>query len=336
MKQLLDLLEATASLSEVSYVLKSYPEVHYSGGSWKQMREERVLPALKSGNLPEAALIKLLRESEEFGTQHIFLYETDKTTAAEIVNRASLAKHLMAIGREDLLAEPDFLSVPGARALADARIETQGMGSVLVLKSVESRLYYRLEDTHDEKGGQYRIKRYRRIEVRAVDVLRIHSDGLAELRIHSHETGNDYSSEITSAWNFFAHFVSRFKFGDWSISKAQQRLWKNRASLKGILRYSDSRLRDSKGAVLSAATGAQQDSLFDNEHAAKSIDAFWDDDTVCDKSNMWWLKSEQPNGVPSRHIHIVIAGAVNEFAVPGQCNKEDYEYVLAQIRKANH
>jgi hypothetical protein len=235
-----------------------------------------------------------------------------------------------------LLTEPDLLSKAGSRALADARIENGSTGRVLVLKAVEAREFYKLENEYPENGGQYKIKRYRRYEVRAVDVLRVHSDGFAEMRIHAHDSANDYSDHLTKAWHFFAHFASRFQFDDKSISHAQQNLWKSRAALKQVLRYSDSRLRDTKGAVLTAATGAQQDSLFDNEKASKSIDAFWDDETVCDKSNVWWLKtSEEPSSVPSRPIHTVMAGAPNEFTVPGKCNKEDYDYVLAQIRKAN-
>jgi hypothetical protein len=334
-EQLIALLEKTCSLAEVSFVLKAHG-VHFSGGSWKQMRDQRIDPALKSGDLPVSALLKLLRDSEEFGNQHVFLYQTSKVNAANLVNSEDLANRLKTIGRTDLLKEPNLLAKPKTRGWADARIENGPNGPTLILKAVEAKAYYKLKEAYDENDGEYRVKRYCRVVLRAVDVLRVHSDGFTELRLQSQECVSDYSEDVSHAWNFFAPLVSRFQFKDLSISKAQQRLWANRAMLKEQLRYSDSRLRDSKGVVLTAATGAVQDSLFDNEHAAKSIDAFWDGDTTCDKSNMWWLKSEHPSGIPSRHIHIRIAGAVNEFAIPGQCNREDYEYVLAQIRKANH
>jgi hypothetical protein len=335
LNQLLNLLEDMSNLAEVSVVLKAHG-LSFSATSWKQMREQRIAPALKAGQLPIGALIGLLRDSEEYGSQHVFLYQTSKTNAASLVNDNTLSSKLTKLGRADLLEEPDLLSVAGSRALADARIEKGPSGRALVLKAVEARVMYKLEDEHEENGGRYKIKRYRRIEVRAVDVLRVHSDGFTEMRIHAHDSGSDYSTQVNNAWHFFAHFASRFQFDDMSITKAQQKLWKQRAALKDILRYSDSRLRDSTGAVLTAATGAQQDSLFDNVRAANSIDAFWDDETICDKSNMWWLKtSEEPFSVPSRPIHVVIQGATNEYIVPGTCNKEDYEYVLAQIRKAN-
>lgn len=327
----MDLLESSSNLAEVALVLKNHSIP--TSGTWKQIRE-RIIPAVKNGKLPESDVIKLLRDSEEYGSQHVFLYDTKNATA--LVNEDSVAKKLKALGRSDLLEEPDLLSKPGALALADVRFESGPNGRTLVLKAVEARVFYKLEEQYDESGGKYRIKRYQRYEVRAVDVLRVHSDGFAEMRIYAHDYSSDYSNELTKAWQFFAHFASRFQFHDLSISKAQQNLWKNRATLKNILRYSDSRLRDSKGAVLTAATGAQQDSLFDNVKASKSIDAFWDDDTTCDKSNMWWLKtSDEPSSVPSRPIHTTMAGAVNEFTMPGKCNRGDYEYVLAQIRKAN-
>lgn len=329
----MNLLEDTSSLPEVSLILKANDLP--TSGTWQQVRE-RVVKAVKDKKLAASALIGLLRDSEEYGNQHVFLYDTKQNNAAALVNDNTLTAKLTSLGRTDLLTEPDFLSVAGARGLADVRIEKTSAGRALVLKAVEARVMYKLEDEHEENGGRYRVKRYRRVEVRAVDVLRVHNDGLTELRIHAHDSSTDYSAQVTNAWNFFGHFVSRFQFNDVSITTAQQKLWKNRAALKNILRYSDSRLRDSQGAVLTAATGAQQDSLFDNERAANSIDAFWDDETVCDKSNMWWLKtSDEPFSIPSRPIHMVIQGAVNEFVIPGACNKKDYEYVLAQIKKAN-
>ncbi|MDP9052150.1 MAG: hypothetical protein M3O31_15730 [Acidobacteriota bacterium] len=259
---MLDLLEGTSNLSEVSIVLKAH-EIPTSG-TWKQIRE-RIIPAVKDGKLPESAVLRLLRNSEEYGGQHVFLYETTKANAAALVNDDTLAKKLTSLGRADLLKEPDLLSRAGSRALADVRIESGPAGRALVLKAVEARVFYKLENQYDEKGGQYRIKRYQRHEVRAVDVLRVHSDGFAEMRIHAHDYSADYSDQLTKLWHFFAHFASRFQFTEKSISNAQQNLWKSRSSLKQVLRYSDSRLRDTKGAVLTAATGAQQDSLFDNE-----------------------------------------------------------------------
>jgi hypothetical protein len=331
--QLIDLLEDSSNLAEAGLVLKAHG-IPFTG-TWDKVRE-RILPAVKDGKLPISALVALLRNSEEYGGQHVFVYDTTKVNASALVNDDTLKSKLTSLGREDLLKEPDLLSKAGSRALADARIETSSTGRTLVLKAVEARAFYKLETQYPEDGGRYQIKRYKRHEVRAVDVLRVHSDGFAEMRIHAHDSSNDYSDHVTKAWHFFAHFVSRFQFKDKSISVAQQELWKNRSALKQVLRYSDSRLRDTKGAVLTAATGAQQDSLFDNEKASKSIDAFWDDDTVCDKSNVWWLKtSDEPTSVPSRPIHVVMSGASNEFTVPGKCNKEDFDYVLAQIRKAN-
>ncbi len=329
----MDLLEDSSNLTEAGLVLKANG-IPFTG-TWDKIRN-RVLDAVKEGKLPVSELVGLLRSSEEYGAQHVFIYETKKTNASSLVNDDTLKAKLTALGRIDLLSEPDLLSKAGSRALADARIESGPSGRALVLKTVESREFYKLEEEYPENGGRYRVKRYKRYEVRAVDVLRVHSDGFTEMRIQSHDSRNDYSDHLATAWNYFAHFVSRFQFDDKSVSTAQQNLWKSRSALKKVLRYSDSRLRDLKGAVLTAATGAQQDSLFDNEKASKSIDAFWDEDTVCDKSNVWWLKtSDESSSVPSRPIHTVMAGAPNEFTIPGKCNREDYEYVLAQIRKAN-
>lgn len=318
-------------MAEVSFVLRA--NGLSAVNSWQQAKD-RIVGAVKDGKLPPRELVQLLRDSEEYGGQHVFFYATSKENAAKFTSQDFLRTKLLSLDRLDLLEEPNFLSKPGSRGFADARLDREKGGLVLILKSVESRVYYRLENEYEENAGLYKIRRYRRFEFRAVDLIRVHSDGFTELCIASADSASDYSDRVTSAWSFFGSILSQFQFERVSVGKAQQKLWKDRKNIANLLRYSDSRLRDAKGTVLTAATGAQQDSLFEDPRATASIDAFWDDETVCDKSNMWWLKREDEL-VPSKNVHVLMAGASNEFAIPGKCNRADYEYVLAQIRKAN-
>ena len=39
--------------------------------------------------------------------------------------------------------------------------------------------------------------------------------------------------------------------------------------------------------------------------------------------------------LPSKDVHVILKGKLNEFAIPAQCSKQDYEYVLNQLRKYN-
>jgi hypothetical protein len=84
--------------------------------------------------------------------------------------------------------------------------------------------------------------------------------------------------------------------------------------------------------VLSAATGfSEQGSLFDDQGAALSLDAFFEHHGYCDSSNIWWLKSSEEPPIPSKDVHVLLSGATNEFAVTARCSREDHEYVLRQL-----
>ena len=137
-----------------------------------------------------------------------------------------------------------------------------------------------------------------------------------------------------------ALILPRRDFKELPILKAKNNLWRNREKLRSILRYSDSSLRNPQGTVLTAATGAEQMSLFDDVGASRSLDEFLKYDAFCDSSNVWWLKGNTPKNiaslaVPSKDVHMFLSGAPHEFALTAKCSKQDYEYVLDQIRRNN-
>jgi hypothetical protein len=111
----------------------------------------------------------------------------------------------------------------------------------------------------------------------------------------------------------------------------------DRASLKNVLRYSDSTLRNALGTALSASTGDEQASLFNDPGASNSLDEFLKHKAYCDTSNVWWLKGggkqakNEFDMLPSKDVHVLLKGAANEFAVTAKCSKQDYEYVLDQL-----
>ena len=69
-----DLLRSATSLAVVTDFLKS-KNISSSAGSWDEMKEKRLLPALQQQKITVADLKRLLSEAEEFGHNHIFLYQ---------------------------------------------------------------------------------------------------------------------------------------------------------------------------------------------------------------------------------------------------------------------
>lgn len=323
------LLEDNTSLGVFAQFLKA-KGLPYSVNTWKDAFERRVIPALKEGKLTRADLIGLLRQVEEYGRQHVFLYRTTPVKSSQLCNPVYIRSELGKLGREDLMDKSVVLDRPNDLTLVDVRIEQVTDGNLLVVKAIEGRLYR--EFIGEERDGNKITRTYQEIDARAVNVARVHPDGLMELRVQSYNS-SDYDEHVADFWSLLNPIVPQAMFEAESISPAKQYLWKYKKKLESKIRYSDSRLRNKVGTVLSAATGDAQASLYQDNGAVESLDTFLKGDAYCDKSNVFWIKAD--NGIPSKDIHIMLDGKINEFAVTAACNKTDYEFVLSEIRKFN-
>ena len=91
------LLQSNSNIAHLQDFLKS-KELPHSGGSWVNMFANRIDPALGSGKIALEDLFNLLRESEEHGSQHVFLYKCSKATAQKICTQDHLESALKSIG----------------------------------------------------------------------------------------------------------------------------------------------------------------------------------------------------------------------------------------------
>jgi hypothetical protein len=332
------LLQENATLGEVSQFLKTRG-VHYSAGSWEQLFEERLITALDADKLSREDLINLLRLTEEHGKQHVFLFKISGASVDSLIDPDRIKPILKEAGLSSVLQHPRILDKPSSPTIADVRWEPVRKKNSFILKVVKLRVYPTFVDTRTE--GEYLIKRYRELKVRAVNVCRLSSDGVLELRLYSHPNSSDYRSELAEFWSVVQFLLPRARFKEWPITKAKTNLWANRAQLQAILRYSNSNLRNSNGTELSAASGSEQMSLFDDLGASRSLDEFLRYDAYCDSSNVWWLKGggrkddKSSPQVPDKDTHVLLSGSINEFALTAKCLRDDYEYVLDQIKRSN-
>jgi hypothetical protein len=296
------------------------------------MIDKRLTPALKDGKIGRADLISILREAEEYTRQNLFLYSTSKTHAAQLVNVNYVRQQLKKLDREDLLDSPPILDLPDELTLSDVRIDGEGTNAALVIKAVEGRSYR--EYLGEEKDGNLINRRYQIVEERAVNVLRVRSDGFTELRIQSHRNTSDYVEDINKMLSLCNPIVEALKFKKASVTKVKEYLWVQRKELKNKIRFADSRYRNTAGSVMTLATGSEQKNLYDDEGSSASIDTFVKHEGSYDRSDVFWLKgSDGP--LPSRELHTIFDGAINQFAVTMSCTKPDFEWVLGEIRKLN-
>lgn len=330
-KQIVELLRQTTSLTVVSNFLKARSLTH-SAGSWEDMLNKRILPAVEANSLTDGELIELLRSVEECGRQHVFLYSCPKTKAAELLDKNRVTAILKARKEEGLLNEPLVLAEPPKPKLVDVRWETAKVDLSLTIKEIELRTHTRFVGVEHYPNGTFH-KVYEEKKERAVNLAKLHRHGLLEIRIASHSNSSKYEIDVNRFWRSIDDLIPAREFAELSLSKAKDLLWTKRGELTDKIRYSDSTLRDEHGNVLKAATGSEMADLAANPAVAKSLDHLLKNDpnAYCDETNFWF---KQANGLSS-DIRVMLGGEVHEFALPSNCSAGDYQHVLDQIRLFN-
>lgn len=328
---IIELLRQTTSLKVISEFLKSKGVPHSVVG-WEELYSRRIEPAISSGAISKSDLVTLLRSVEETGRQHVFLYRTKTSAQAqELMARDRIKKALRKKGIEDLLDAPKVLDQPKSPTIADVRWDAASVDLRMIVKSIEQRVYQRY--IGEKQEGNMLLKQYERVHERAVNIVRLHRDGLLELRIASHSNTNKYERDVRAFWGQIADLFSEADFVPISLQKAKNKLWNQREEFRDLVRFSDSTLRNDFGYVLRAATGDSDSNLAEDEGVVSSLDEFMKHKAYCDGSNVWFVAKE--SGSPSTDVHVRLSGEVNEFAVTAYCKPTDYEYVLAQLRTLN-
>jgi hypothetical protein len=325
----LGLLAEATSLDVVSDFLRK-KGLHHSAGSWKDMREKRLIPYLSEFQISLEELMNLVSSAEEHGDQHIFLFHCNPDDAVEMMNRDAVHARLRANGLAHLVDGPAMERMPATPTIVEVRWEAADVDLNMVIKVAEVRTKRVLERERSINGKF--IKIYADKQVRAVNVARLHRTGIFELRIQSHDNTSKYDGDLNRLIRLLNSFFPIAKFGETSLSTAKETMWAQRNELRGLISYTDASVIDEQGNRIRAATGSEQSNLSDSA-AGRSVDYMLEQDTnaYCSDSNLWFLKSDNL----LNKVHVLLSGASNEFAIPRKCPAADYEYVLAQIRHFN-
>jgi hypothetical protein len=328
-----ELLEKSTTLGVVSLFLKNL-NLPYSANTWSEMREKRLEPAIAEDRVSRAQLLGLLADAEEFGHQNIFLFRCNKNTALQFVNEDTLRSGLKKLGRLDLLERPPIVataSTPEDLRLTQVRLEQTSPDSrALVVKAIEARQYWK--KVHEEETATRKVKEYNRYIQRAVDVAKLHSNGLLEIRIQMYEEAADYRVALQSFWSQVNPVLPERSFEQQSLKKFKDYLLDNRATLEPKIRYAPLLARNEAGYTMALGVPTIEKSLFQDAGTSESFAAFSKHDATIESSNFIWKK--QNTARPFRDIHIRIAGQVNQFSLLVSCERADYERLFQDIE--NH
>lgn len=326
------LLRINTSIQVVSRFLK-YQELAHSAGSWDALVDNRIKPAIEARKLDRSDIIGLLRSVEEYGRQHVLLFRLPKSASQQLLNEEFVRSALKSYDLLSLFENPKIVDLPNGQILVDVRI---GMGTSqreLVIKSVDGRVYRRLLSRKTE--GDFETLVYENYRQRAVNVVRVQEDGSVDIRIQSYRKVIDYGAAAENLIDLCLPLIERMKLEIVPVTTAKAHIASKPPDLRGRIRFGNGIFRNRKGGGMSISTGHEQQDLYDDEGAVEGTAAYVKrNDGYCHEANVYW-RAKVEGGLPSAEMHSLIGGAINEFAITGQCDRSDYEYVLEQIKKAN-
>ena len=324
-----DLISKVTSLAVVSEFLKA-KGLHHSAGSWDEMRDKRISPAIGRQKLRISDLMKLLSEAEEYGRSHTFLYQGKQSDVQRLLGRSHLATISKRLGHTAALDAAILVDLPDKPTLTEIREDTSNERLCWVFKIIETREEREfVEETvvNDRIRREYKVNR-----ARAVNVGRLNESGFLEIRIQSHSNSTLYAADLNRIRTLLRDYLPPDAFKPVSLSKAKNALWESRTAKNRKIRFSDSVMRNDFGTTIAASTGTEQADLFKDSGASGSIDHFLDHGAYCDSENIWWLPHDP---VTDREIHMLLSGENNEFAITAACTRTEYEYVLNELRLLN-
>lgn len=303
---------------------------HFTAPNWETFFEKRLKPAIAEKAISVDDVAALLRDSEEHGRQHVFLYRMPPATVAVLLNQPTLEKALQKEGLLQTLTNPRILEEPDQPTFVETRLEFSPTKTpiALVVKrvSIKEALHFREE----RRTNMRLIYEYDIEKARAVDLVKVRHDGLCEVRIQAHK-GAKYAKEASALLLALGPILAPQHLQRVPLSKAKDVMVEKRADFAGRVKFSRSVLRNSQGTTLAASVGMETDNLFEDKAADKSWQAFLGPKTHCDANNAFLNAGKDEDG-KDIWVHVLIEGEPNEFILTAQCTMREYEHALAELR----
>jgi hypothetical protein len=334
-QSVLQLIRGACTLNVFREFLKE-KNLPHSASTWDDLFEKRVKPAMDVGTLTSVDLNSLLRSVEEHGRQHVFLYQCAAERAKLMLDEKRVRKVAQSQGVEGVMDVPLALELPAEPTIVDARWEYLAgggkVGRLFVIKVVETRTTYEFAGQVRDTTTGVLTKQFKPVQHRAVNLARLHPDGLLEIRLASHRNSSQYNENLLSFLSQISPWFLKDEFTELSLAKAKRALWDEREVLAGKVRHGGHTMKNDVGTTLTARCTSPQDDVIKDGAAEASLKSFLEDDGHCDSSQIYFKVGKAADG---REVQIILHGAPNEFAIPLVCSQEDFEYVFAELRTLN-
>lgn len=333
---LFELLKDQGTLEQAGMFLRS-KGLEHSSGNWKDMVDARLRPAYEEGKLSLEDLRQFLGEVEEHGRQHVFLYRLKgDQEVAGLFDEQRLNQIIQSSRIVSNLGLASLVNMPDKPTITEVRYDDRGDARCLVVKMVETR--QSLSNRQEKESRGKLVVSFDRRPYRAVNLLRICSNGFAEVRIFSHRDVMAYEHAAENMWAACRPLIGNLRFDPDRLDALRDGLWrKERRRAVGrqfALRNTDH--KNAAGNRLRASASAVGATMFDDSALAASVDQFHaaKDQVQCERAAVV-LRASGSEEKLVRDLNLIFHGAPNEFTIAAKVTRNEYEFVLDAILANN-
>jgi len=289
--------------------------LHYS--YTKPLLREKIYEGIENENFTKDELIELLDTIEEYGNQHIYLFNVTDNYRRELQNKKSIIRKLKREGLEEVFNNSKPLLLPDKPIICSIVHDS----NIYKIKWVEKRVWKELIDEKIE--GDKLIKIYQIHLKRGITTFRVDLiTGNAELMIQRLPSGTNYRKVRDEYLKYLSKIFNVDALSIVNIRSAITRIENSDEVERRQTNFET--LSGGKASFKSKRRGTD----YINDPYLKKAREAMGQNVSAELGNFYWL----PNDILNRKIHTHIYSSDNRVGIFGECTQQEVDYVLSRIR----
>ncbi len=330
---LFEVLENQATLDAVRAFLRQ-KKLPHSASSWSKMIETRLAPALSNKTITTDELIGIIREAEEHGKKHVRLFYfpddllDDLKSAIQEDAVASWAKDKGHPGTGEYV----FAAYPESPIVAEVRVGDGEDKDALIVKIARTEHRRKRGVLTEIDGRQVYVAD--RVPFRAVDVLKVHTNGLVEVRLNPRtEPPISYSGTANSVLSQVNGLLDASQIGELSLATAKNSFsdQQKKQEVAENFELYETQHKNDRGDRIQSSSQVEQGGILTSDVMTKVIKQFTvdDPDAYCERVRV----SYQFGKV--KKINAILSDDTNEIIFTAGLSRAEYDEVLKAILEVN-
>jgi hypothetical protein len=330
---LFKILETQVTLETVRDLMRK-TGASFSASSWSDMIETRLKPALRSGILLKADLVQLIRQAEEHGRKHIRLFQYDPLSVADLAPAFNDA-HVQGWARQQKFptsGEYVFAAYPDTPTVTEVRVGDDAQADCFVLKIARTDRRRKQAVLQEWGSGEAYVAEI--VLYRAVDVVKVHSNGFIEVRLDPRsERPFSYSGSALAAISYMGGLIDDKLIQEMSLANSKaalSSLKEDDLATKNFL-LNQASLKNSFGDRVQSSSQAESGGMVASSVMPEVVEVFnnGDHDPYCEHVRVSYKYKDV------KLINAILSEDINEVIFTASLTRDEYEDALNAILKLN-